>query len=119
LDKKDMDDLDVQSDLGKKIIEAAGDKVGHNYMLPYALIDQNVDFDTMLSLVAAEQLADLSYIQPVSSIFYEFNCPEKMYRELSISVRVQNSRSGQDTPSNWKYTAPEGNGANLNKLLCR
>jgi hypothetical protein len=42
-----------------------------------------------------------------------------MYRELSISVHVQNSRDDRDTPSNWKYTPPEGNGATLDKLLCR
>ena len=68
----------------------------------------------MLNLVGDEQLADLSYIQPFSRIFYEFNCPEKMSRELSISML-----SGrEDRPTNWQYIPPEGNGANLNKLLC-
>jgi hypothetical protein len=113
LDEKDMHNFDYKSDLGKKIIKTAAQKVKDYYVTPYAVID-DVSFDNMLTLVTSEQLADLSYIQPFSRIFYEFNCPEKMSRELSISML-----SGrEDTPTNWQYIPPEGNGANLNRLLC-
>jgi hypothetical protein len=113
MDEKDMNAFDYKSDLGKKIVEASADKIASHYFPPYAAID-DVSFDIMMNLVGSEQLADLSYIQPVSRIFYELNCSEKMYRQLSISMLS----GGTDAPSIWKYTPPEGNGANLNKLLC-
>jgi hypothetical protein len=113
LDEKDMHNFDYHSDLGKKIIKAAAQKIVDYYIPPYAVID-NVSIDTVKSIVGDEQLADLSYIKPVSRIFYEFNCPEKMSRELSISML-----SGrEDRPTNWQYIPPESNGATLNKLLC-
>ena len=113
LDEKDVNKFDYKSDLGKKIIKAAAQKVEDYYVPPYAVID-DVSFDNMLPLVTSEQLVDLSYIQPFSRIFYELNCPEKMSRELSISMLS----GGTDRPSNWQYIPPEGNGANLNRLLC-
>jgi hypothetical protein len=113
LNEKDMNKFDYNSDLGKKIIEATAQKVRAYYVPPYSLID-DVSFDNMLTLVRSEQLANLSYIQPDTRIFYEFNCPEKMSRELNISML-----SGSvDRPTNWQYIPPEGNGANLNRLLC-
>ena len=113
IDEKDINNFDYKSDLGKKIIKATADKIAAHYFPPYAAIN-DVSFDTMMNLVGSEQLADLSYIQPVSRIFFEYNCPEKMYRELSISMLS----GGKDTSSIWKYTPPEGIGANLNRLLC-
>ena len=113
IDEKDMSNFDYNSDLGKKIIKATAQKMEDNYVPPYALID-DVSVDVMLILVGSEQIANLSYIQPVSRMFYELNCPEKMYRELNISMLS----GSEDTPSIWKYTPPEGNGAILNKLLC-
>ena len=113
MDEKDMHSFDYHSDLGKKIIKTAAQKIIDYYIPPYAVIG-DVSADTAQSIVGDEQLADLGYIQPFSRIFYEFNCPEKMSRELSISML-----SGrEDTPTNWQYTPTEGNGANLNKLLC-
>ena len=113
IDEKDMSKFDYNSDLGKKIIKATAQKMEDYYVPPYALID-DVSVDVMLILVGSEQIANLSYIQPVSRMFYELNCPEKMYRELNISMLS----GSEDTPSIWKYTPPEGNGAILNKLLC-
>ena len=113
IDEKDMSKFDYNSDLGKKIIKATAQKMEDNYVPPYALID-DVSVDVMLILVGSEQIANLSYIQPVSRMFYELNCPGKMYRELNISMLS----GSEDTPSIWKNTPPEGNGAILNKLLC-
>jgi hypothetical protein len=113
MDEKDMRKFDYHSDLGKKIIKATAQKIVDYYVPPYAVI-YDVSIDTVKSMVGDEQLADLSYIQPISRIFYEFNCPEKMLRELSISMLS----GSEDRPSNWRYTPPEGNGANLNRLLC-
>lgn len=113
MDEKDMHNFDYHSDLGKKIIKAAAQKILDYYIPPYAVID-DVRTNTAQSIVGDEQLANLGYIQPVSRIFYEFNCPEKMVRELSISMLS----GSEDRPTNWSYTPPESNGANLNKLLC-
>jgi hypothetical protein len=85
IDEKDMSNFDYNSDLGKKIIKATAQKMEDYYVPPYALID-DVSVDVMLILVGSEQIANLSYIQPVSRMFYELNCPEKMYRELNISM---------------------------------
>jgi hypothetical protein len=101
MDEKDIRNIDDKSDLGKKIIEATAQKVAHYYVPPYTVID-DVSFDSMLTLVGSETVADLGYIQPFSRIFYELNCPEKMYRELSISMLS----GSKDTPSNWQYTPP-------------
>jgi hypothetical protein len=112
---KELENFDQTTDIGKKIIDNAADKVAHAYIPPYALIDPNVDFNKGMEITAAEQVADLSYIQPVATIYYELNCSERMSRELSISVQTGDSR---DTPRNWKYVPPEGNAANLLKILC-
>jgi hypothetical protein len=71
-----MHSFDYHSDLGKKIIKAAAQKIVDLYVPPYAHID-DVSFETAKSMIGDEQLADLSYIQPDSRIFYEFNCLEK------------------------------------------
>lgn len=115
MDQKDMDNFDRKSDLHRKIIEAVVEKIAKGYVPPYAVIDKTVDFDIAMNIILGEQFADLSYVQPITRILYELDCPAKMQRELSISIQTRNSI---DTPSGWKYTPPEGNGANLDKLLC-
>ena len=60
----------------------------HIYVPPYAAINDNVDYNKSMEITLAEEIADLSYIQPRASIFYELNCSERMLRELSISIRL-------------------------------
>ena len=117
--EKEIESFDETSDIGKKVVKNAAEKVVHYYVPPYAAIDENVDFDKSLEITIAEEIADLSYIQPLASIFYELNCSERMLRELSISTQMDGKSSSSDTPSKWRYVSPEGNGANLLKILCR
>jgi hypothetical protein len=120
MDQKDMDNFDRKSDLHKKIIQAVVEKIAKGYVPPYAVIDKSVDFDIAMNIILREQFADLSYVQPFARILYELDCPAKMSRELSVSVRTRKSDryENEDTPSGWTHTLPEGNGANLNKVLC-
>jgi hypothetical protein len=78
-----------------------------------------MDFQQIPGIVAYEESANLSAIEPHAQIFYEMDCSERMIRRLSTSMHV-NGRSGFDSkPSDWEYVPPEGNAATLLKLLCR
>ena len=76
-------------------------------------------FDQMETIVPMELTADADSISPTARIFYELNCSQKMYRELSVSFSVNGKHGSIDEPSAWKFVPPEGNGASLQKLLCR
>jgi len=51
--EKEIAGLDEKSDIGKKAIENAAEKVAHDYVPPYAVIDQNVDFNKSLEITVA------------------------------------------------------------------
>lgn len=118
LPDKEMD-FDQTTDIGKKIVDNVARKVIQNYVSPYAVIGENVDFDKNMEITVAEEIANIGYIQPRASIFYELNCSERMLRELSISIQTNGKNRSGDTPKKWTYVPPEGNAANLLKLLCR
>ena len=115
---KEIDDFDETTDIGKKAVANAAHKMVHIYVPPYAAIADNVDYNKTMEITLAEEIADLSYIQPRASIFYELNCSDRMLRELSISVQTSDKKSSSDTPGNWRDVSPEGNAANLLKILC-
>jgi hypothetical protein len=114
---KDMDNWDINTDSGRKIIESSGEKIGNYYIPPYADIE-TLDVDQIMSVIMYEGVANYGYIPPQSNIFYEFNCSERMMRELSIRVVVHGRSSSNDKPTDWRYVPPEGNGARLLRLLC-
>jgi hypothetical protein len=116
--QKDLDSVDFDSELGKKIIENAVRKMTDIYVPPIALVE-DINFDQAMEVAGCEETANLSNIQPQASIFYELNCSERMMRQLSTHVLVKGKGRSDDKPKSWEYVPPEGNGARLLKILCR
>jgi hypothetical protein len=116
--QKDLDSMDPESELGKKIIENAAQKVVQGYIPPIAVVE-DIDFDQATNVIGLEETANLSNIQPHSRFFYELNCSEQMMRRLSTRVRIKGKDRFDDNPSGWEYVPPEGSGARLLKILCR
>jgi hypothetical protein len=116
--QKELDAVDFKSELGKKIVHSSAEKVIKGYIPPITLVE-DADYDQAIAVIQYEETADLSNIQPHARIFYELNCSERMTRELSIYVRDLNGKEGfSKKPSDWRYAAPETNGARLLKILC-
>jgi hypothetical protein len=65
--------------------------------------------------VEYEEIANISSIEATAVIFYELGCSEQMLRELTVKF---GDRGGSNKPLEWKYIAPETNGARLFKMLC-
>jgi hypothetical protein len=113
LSKKDMKAVNVEKDFDGKIMKSVAKRVA-NYYMPPILKAQDINFDEMLNIVTIEEIADIAYIQPKVSIFYELNCSERKLRELSYSIGT----FSRDKPTEWQFIPPEGNAANLLKILC-
>ncbi len=117
LPKKDIDAIDIKKDFGGSILERTAEKVSHYYVPPIANV-QPIDADQSMAITQYEETADIANIPPRAQIFYELNCPGRILRELSIYIEANGKIGSRDTPSEWKHVAPEGNAANLLKLLC-
>ena len=111
---KELDNINFESDLGKKVIENSARKV-YKYYIPPVNIVQDIDFNQMLAIVRYEETANISYIQSRAQIFYELNCSERMLQELSIDILGSAPRN---KASEWGFVPPEGNAARLLKILC-
>lgn len=117
LAQKDLDGVNMDDDVGKKIVDGAARRVVAGYVPPIIVIGQ-VEFEQLPSIAAYEEIANVSAIEPQAQIFTEMNCSERMTRRLSTSIHP-NGRSGfQNKPSEWEYVPPEGNAATLQKILC-
>ena len=116
--RKDLDNVDVDKDFAGKISKNAARKMQDRYMPPIGLVE-DIDVDHAFLVAMYEEIANISGIQPQATISYEFNCPQKIMRELSIDFRDNGQRGSKNTPSNWRYVSPEGNEASLLKILCR
>jgi hypothetical protein len=116
--RKDLDSINPESELGKKIVESAAQKVVQGYIPPIALVE-DMDYDQASDVIGLEETANLSNIQPQARFFYELNCSERMMRRLSTQVRTKGKDRFDDNPSGWEYVAPEGSAARLLKILCR
>jgi hypothetical protein len=115
--EKDLDSIDVEHEFNGAILKKTAQKVARYYIPEFATIVP-LDADRGMIVIKYEETANIAYIQPASQIFYELNCSERMMREMSISLRIKGQYSSTDKPAAWKYISPEGNGANLLKLLC-
>jgi hypothetical protein len=115
LSQSEMDQIDIEHDYGGKILNRAAEKTVAMYVPPLATVT-DISFDDATGVIASEQVADITFLEPTARIFYELNCQERMLRELSISIR--NHGTGNNVRS-WTHAAPETNGDRLLKLLCR
>jgi malate synthase len=117
LPQKDIDAVDIEKDFDGKILKNTAQKVARYYAPPIAAVEA-VDADAAMFITEYEEIADLANIPPRASIYYELNCSDRMLRELSIHVQADGKTGSRDKPSDWKYVPPEGNAANLLKILC-
>jgi len=117
LAQKDLDGVDIKSDLGTKIVDRAARKIKEGYVPPIIVIGK-MDFQQIPEIVAYEESANLSAIDPQARIFDEVDCSERMMRRLSTSIQANGQSGFQNKPSDWEYVPPEGNGATLLKILC-
>ena len=82
------------------------------------IVIEQMEFEQIPGIVAYEEIANVSAIEPQAQIFTEMNCSERMTRRLGTSIHA-NGRSGfQNKASEWEYVPPEGNAATLLKILC-
>jgi hypothetical protein len=117
--QKDLDSMDFDSELGKKIVDSSARKVINGYIPPITLVE-DANYDQAIAVIQYEETANLSNIQAHAQFFYELNCPERMMRRLSTYVRDLSGKEGFDKkPTSWEYVPPEGSGARLLKILCR
>lgn len=117
LAQKDLDGVDIKSDLGTKIVDRAARKIKEGYVPPIIVIGK-MDFQQIPEIVAYEESANLSAIDPQARIFDEVDCSERMMRRLNTSIQANGQSGFQNKPSDWEYVPPEGNGATLLKILC-
>jgi hypothetical protein len=115
--RKDLDNVDVDKDFAGKISKNAAGKMQDGYKPPIGLVE-DIDVDLALVVAMYEEIANISGIQPQATISYEFNCPQKIMRELSIDFLDSRQRGSKNIPSNWRYVPPKGNEASLLKILC-
>jgi hypothetical protein len=117
LHQQDLDGVDPASDVGKKIIKSAVEKVAHYYVPPFSAVGK-VDAAQSVTIAQYEVTADIGNLQPEASIFHEVNCGDRMMRVLSIFVASRGKSGSTDKPREWQYVPPEGNTANLLTILC-
>jgi hypothetical protein len=115
--QKEADAINIKKSFDGRILDGAARKVARYYVPPIAKVE-TLNSDQAMSITTYEETADISDIQPRAQIFYELNCPEKMERELSISILNNGKHGDRDKPSEWKYIPPEGNAARLLRLIC-
>jgi hypothetical protein len=108
---KDLEIIDIKRDFGGKIFQSTAEKMAKHYIPPFGTVEPSLDVDEIAEIVKYEEIANTAYPEPQASIFYELNCPERMLRELSISLQ----RNRRDIPGNWKYVPPEGNDATFRR----
>lgn len=117
LQQTEVEGVDIKKEFGGAILENTARKLANYYVPPIAIIE-TINLDEILTITQYEETADISDIQPRASIFYELNCPERMMQELSISIQAGGKGGFLGKPSDWRHVPPEGNGAQLLRILC-
>jgi hypothetical protein len=90
-------------------------RVGNKYVPPFAGVTK-LSADQMMSIVMFEQLADEASISPTMRVLFEFDCPQKLFRTLSV-IGPQPARNG-NAVGDWEHVPPESTIDTLSKLTC-
>jgi hypothetical protein len=101
---------------GLQVAENAAQEITQGYVPPIVVVGI-MPFDRIRDIAIFEQIADISPIEPISRVFYELNCAQRMERELSTGVNGEPRE--RDEPNPWTFIAPETIGDRLLKLICR
>jgi hypothetical protein len=91
--RKDIDGIDNNSDVGRKIVDNAARKMHEKYIPPIALLKESIDYDTAIIIMYDEEAANVSGIKPHAQFFYELDCSKKMARRLDTYI-VLNGKTG-------------------------
>jgi hypothetical protein len=111
--KKSLDAVTLTNEQARD----AAKKIDQGYVPPIVVIGR-VEFSKIVEIVSAEEVADLGTIEPLSQMFIEMNCIERVDRRLSTTLHIDGQSHFDDKPSEWQHVPPEGNRANLLKILC-
>ena len=85
-----------------------------SYVPPYTTV-KNLSPDVVVTVRVYEQLADEGHVAPTLRGLFEFDCEQKLYRELSAI-----SDSGSvDEAQPWKHIPPESTALTLSKMVCQ
>ena len=114
LSQKDMEAVE----LDEHSINKSAEKLLRGYVPPIVVAGK-IEFGQTAAITSYEEIANTGLPKPQASIFYELSCSERRLRELSIHIRANGKSGSSDKPRDWKYILPEGNAANLLKILCR
>ena len=104
----------------KQIIEKAAEKVVSGYFPPYSLVNKKTSYDDCIEVIAWEELANSSALQPRAKLLFEINCNDKKIRTLTgTSFKDDGDIASSTKASEWNYISPESNGETLQKILCK
>jgi hypothetical protein len=117
LTQKDLEGVNMDDDVGKRIVDLAARKMIAGYVPPIVAV-HGMDFNQAVTVIQHEETANLSAIEPQAQFFLELNCSKRMMRRLSTSIHANGQSGFQNKPSEWEYVPPEGNVATLLKVLC-
>ena len=116
--QKDIEGIDINSDVGRKIVENAARKLADKYIPPIAIVNESIDYDKAIMVMHDEEAANVSGIKPHARFFYELDCSEKMARRLDTYIVINGKSGFSHKPSDWEYAGPKGAGTNLLEILC-
>ena len=115
--KTDLDGAASQGELGAEIVENAARKVLKGYVPPIAIVE-DTNFDQATAIIEYEETANIGNLKTNAQFQYELDCSDRKIRRMSIHVRVRGKDVFDEKQSDWEYTPPETNGAQLLTMLC-
>jgi hypothetical protein len=104
-------------DRDEDIIKLTAKRIVSGYMPPIAKVFNFPSKDQLVSVVQYETTANVSYLKPTVSIYWELSCSEKMIRTLQLSTR--NGVHKTLARADWTYVQPETNSDRLLKMACQ
>ena len=118
LSLEEMDAIDIKRAFDGRILETTARKVARYYVPPIAAVE-DLDVDQAMRITTYEEIANISYLRPHLTIYYELDCTKIMMRELSFDMAINDRFGSEHKPRDWHYVPPQTNPASLMEILCR